>query len=120
MITCSISSYHVFITGQQPQIAYDDDYDDDDDDVSNTKRLTNQEMQKEYEEIAQSIADAVNDHETITASLIPQDTSQCLIEPTISNRIVSSLQVWWWIDKLRRVHLQQLQATTQFQQPLLQ
>ena len=71
------------------QIAYDDDYNDDADDVSNTKRLTNQEMEKEFKEIEESIAYATNNvnAQTVIASLNTQDSSLCL--KTRLNRIAS-------------------------------
>ena len=71
------------------QIAYDDDYNDDADNVSNTKRLTNQEMEKEFKEIEESIAYATNNvnAQTVIASLNTQDSSLCL--KTRLNRIAS-------------------------------
>ena len=67
------------------------DDDDDDDDVStltSTNRVTIQELEKEFEEMVQSIADATLavDAQTVIASLSTQDSSHKYVDLTLMYR----------------------------------
>ena len=97
----------------------DDDYDADDDDVSNMKRLTNQEMQHQYEEIVESIADAADDVNaaTVIADLNaatpnpPQDNSRkSLNEIDISNRI--DIENYRTIERIGIERIESIQETS--------